>query len=540
MKSTDVSLSHDVSLSFEERMRLSAQRLSTPRSSANGSPTLNGDQTAKVPPPCPPNASESKANSETRQDRRRLIIDRNPASVSSSLSAAASCERILPDDGGPPARRANIDANVIADACESVVIFQGLHYKDRVALYSNLFELNFKAGETIIQQGTAGRNMYIVVQGYPIVCEQNSVDEVHDDDYDDVQIHQQLGPGDTFGEAALVCGCSHSFSVCVPTNSREIKVWALSRHTFRTLVSNATFARRKQLADVLVAVPPFMWLCDYTRITFTQMFATKHFEAGEMILGEGVPSRCHVIIKGQATAYTSEWTSELLGPNEYFGEEDLILNRTGSSATTVVAYCPTETWSIDLCSFRRILEHTPLQISELKHLSKFREVGPTSPKEEAGKAASLRKINSVPDIKKAASTPPKAGNKALIPTPHGSCSLSSTVSPAPKGRPPLPGQISNSTSKGRPKRIVGASGLKNSRRFGSMNDLQDALLVKPAPMLDLTLQHFSFLKEIGMGLTCHAYLCLMPKSGKHVVIKKMNKANLIKHNQVGPSMSAPA
>ncbi|KAK3234735.1 hypothetical protein CYMTET_55018 [Cymbomonas tetramitiformis] len=542
--SNDVSQPGDLHRSFEERMRLSAQRLGSPNSlSKDGSPALD-DRQATFPPHSPRSlaSEESKAEFKRQDKRRQLIYGRtNPALFSSSSeSTTASCERILPDDGGPPARRANDAANVIADACESVLIFQGLHYKDRTALYSNLYELTFEEDETIIRQGGAGRNMYIVVEGYPIVCEQSP------DDNAEVQVHQRLAPGDTFGEAALVYGCPHSFSVCVPENSR-IKVWALSRRTFRTLVSNATFERRKLLADVLVDVPPFNGLCDYTRMSLSHMFVSKHYESGEVIMGEGVPLRCHVIVKGQASAYCPDGSSELIGPNSYFGEEDLILDRSGVRPTTVVAYCSTETWSIDLCSFRRVLEHTPLTISELRLFSRFRHLGlPSRPPSasDSRKMNALKKIHSAPDIQNMADLTRRFGFKGLSPSHHvlpGSTSETgeklnkSALMRGGKlpGFPDVPKEArgaDDSIQSRLQKKVSG--GLKHARNYLSMGNVQNATQTKPSLMRKLTLRHFGFLKEIGMGLTCKAYLCVMGNTNKHVVVKKMNKAKLIKLKQV--------
>ncbi|KAK3241383.1 hypothetical protein CYMTET_48848 [Cymbomonas tetramitiformis] len=103
-----------------------------------------------------------------------------------------SCERRLPDDGGPPAKRACYDLKATADVCAGITIFQGLPPQDRVALYANLYELSYEAGETIVRQGMTGHNMYIIIEGSPFMYEKDTNGVV--------QLEQRLNRGDTVGE----------------------------------------------------------------------------------------------------------------------------------------------------------------------------------------------------------------------------------------------------------------------------------------------------------------------------------------------------
>ncbi|KAK3274028.1 hypothetical protein CYMTET_17765, partial [Cymbomonas tetramitiformis] len=112
--------------------------------------------------------------------------------------------------------------------------------------------VTFAPGETIIQQGMPGRNVYIVVDGNPVFFEKDSIKR-------EVKLEGELKPGDTFGEVALLYACPHSATVTAPPGAK-VTTWALNQKVFHTLMRTDAFEKRKLLADALTQVHPFAQL----------------------------------------------------------------------------------------------------------------------------------------------------------------------------------------------------------------------------------------------------------------------------------------
>ncbi|KAK3282546.1 hypothetical protein CYMTET_9720 [Cymbomonas tetramitiformis] len=281
---------------------------------------------------------------------RQVALPSSPVATTAKVYAESfdSKERRLPDDNGPPAKHAGRTFAGVLAACEGIAIFQGLKIKDRSALFANMYELTYKQGEEIVEQGTSGRNMYVVVDGNPIVIEKEPTT-------DTIVQERILYPGDTFGEVSLVCECPHSATVMVPDKQgSKVTLWALNRKTFQNLLSCAALERRKVLTDVLRQIPLFKQLCEYTIIQLEKAFVTKQFQKGDVVLDEESKPRFHVVVKGEAVKLGLDFP---LADGMYFGEELL----TENTHIQVIAQSPLETWSLDRRSFKRIIDSIPLK-----------------------------------------------------------------------------------------------------------------------------------------------------------------------------------
>jgi CRP/FNR family transcriptional regulator, cyclic AMP receptor protein len=106
------------------------------------------------------------------------------------------------------------------DALASVPLFAGVKRKALRAIDADLDERRFTAGSNLTTQGTLGVAFFIITEGEAEV----SVDG---------QPVQRLGPGDHFGEIALIAQSARTASVTATTDMRCL---VLSEWKFRELV----------------------------------------------------------------------------------------------------------------------------------------------------------------------------------------------------------------------------------------------------------------------------------------------------------------
>ena len=106
-----------------------------------------------------------------------------------------------------------------ADDLAKVPIFSGLSAPVRAALAERLEVEEFATGTAIVTEGRAGYAFYVVAEGLASV--------LHDE-----QHVRELGPGDYFGEIAIMGDGRRTASVVAAT---PVVAWVLFGTVFRTL-----------------------------------------------------------------------------------------------------------------------------------------------------------------------------------------------------------------------------------------------------------------------------------------------------------------
>jgi CRP-like cAMP-binding protein len=113
------------------------------------------------------------------------------------------------------------------DQLKQVPLFSGLDDKDLKSIAATMRERTFKAGESATQEGQSGVGFFVIESG------EASVDvggrEV-----------RKLGPGDYFGEVALLAQSPRSATITAET---DLRCWGLTPWDFKPLVEgNASIA----------------------------------------------------------------------------------------------------------------------------------------------------------------------------------------------------------------------------------------------------------------------------------------------------------
>ncbi len=235
--------------------------------------------------------------------------------------------------------------------CEALlsnnILFSSLPKEDRHTLYDAMQTVKVDAGTAIIQQGDDDADlMYVVAEGR---CQ---VFKNHNDGNGD-QLMLEYGPGGVFGELALMYGIPRAATVRALT---PVKLWTISRMTFRATVLNETKKRREQFSDVLSHVPILQNLDKLERLKIADALDTCNFTDGTVILREGEKAfHFYIILEGQVrvTKNGVETPNSPLEPMQYFGELALLNNEPRAATCTAVG--DVRLGSLDRDAFQRLL-----------------------------------------------------------------------------------------------------------------------------------------------------------------------------------------
>jgi CRP-like cAMP-binding protein len=131
---------------------------------------------------------------------------------------------------------------VVAFALEAIPLFDALSEQDRDRLADVCSDVAVDAGTTLVHEGDFGYAMYAIVSGSADVSKDGS-------------FVRALGPGDVFGEIAVLSGGRRTASVTATTPMKLVvvlnrDVWQLERDH-----PEAGAALRKTIADCLERRP---------------------------------------------------------------------------------------------------------------------------------------------------------------------------------------------------------------------------------------------------------------------------------------------
>jgi CRP/FNR family transcriptional regulator, cyclic AMP receptor protein len=106
------------------------------------------------------------------------------------------------------------------DLLQRVPLFADLPRKELGQLAGSMKERRFEPGETLTVEGRGGVGFFVIEEG-------NASVSVHDEE------RGKLGPGDYFGEIALISEGSRTATITAET---AVKAWGMTMWDFRPLV----------------------------------------------------------------------------------------------------------------------------------------------------------------------------------------------------------------------------------------------------------------------------------------------------------------
>jgi cAMP-dependent protein kinase regulator len=195
---------------------------------------------------------------------------------------------------------------------------------DRVA--HSLKTERFSAGEAVIRQGESGEKFYIIERGRVSVWKTGE-GEVE-------TRHARLGPGQYFGEIALVTNAPRNATIRAET---PLVLLSLDHADFDRLVRGHVSLAEQVSTSVryswlLRGMPIFDELLSHELDLLAVRLQPESFQAGEVLFREGEPGdKFYIIESGQVQVTQNvegrEVELSLRGPGEYVGEIALIQNR---------------------------------------------------------------------------------------------------------------------------------------------------------------------------------------------------------------------
>lgn len=188
----------------------------------------------------------------------------------------------------------------------------------------------------VITQGDAGDYFYVVERGHFDIYVNPSGHVLPGPDGMGQKVNT-IGPGGSFGELALMYNAPRAATVV--STEKDSTLWALDRVTFRRILMDSAFQRRRMYESFLEEVPLLSTLTLYERSKIADALDTRKFAPGETIIKEGDPGEAFFILEaGEAEVYKAESGDKVIKEytkGDYFGELALLDDK--PRAASVVA-----------------------------------------------------------------------------------------------------------------------------------------------------------------------------------------------------------
>lgn len=248
----------------------------------------------------------------------------------------------------PPVHAKTADQKTrLTDVLTSCFLFSSLEKAELDIIINAMVETGLEADKRIIQEGEDGDVMYVIEKGI-IECLKVLGGEE--------KVVKRCGPGDFFGELALLYNCPRAASV----EAREASVlWQLDRETFNHIVRDASMKKRETYEDFLKSVPLFETLGSYERGAVADSLKKETVAAGSSVISQGeVGNKFYIVSEGSLTAKkkgADSMSKDVFSykRGDYFGE--LALLNSEVRAATVVANTDCELLWLDAKTFKSLL-----------------------------------------------------------------------------------------------------------------------------------------------------------------------------------------
>jgi cAMP-dependent protein kinase regulator len=203
----------------------------------------------------------------------------------------------------------------------------------------------------VITQGDAGDYFYIVEEGafgvfiHPSGAAQPGPDGLGN------QVGS-IGPGGSFGELALMYNAPRAATI-VSLHAKST-LWALDRITFRRILMDSAFQRRRMYEAFLEEVPLLASLKPYERSKIADALDTIKYAAGSIIITEGDPGDAFYLLEsGEAEASKTGTPVKSYARGDYFGELALLDDK--PRAASVIAKTDVKVARLGRDGFKRLL-----------------------------------------------------------------------------------------------------------------------------------------------------------------------------------------
>ncbi|KAK3325826.1 cyclic nucleotide-binding-like protein [Apodospora peruviana] len=306
---------------------------------------FGGDATSDAPP----SGLRSPLNPETY-----------PAQYNFGRRTSVSAESLKPvadtyDNWTPPVHpKSQEQIERLKEAMSGNFLFSHLDEEQTSQVLGALVEKPIPTkGIKVITQGDPGDFFYVVEKGsFDIYV--NSKGSLQPGPDGMGQKVDTISAGGSFGELALMYNAPRAATVI--SAEPQCTLWALDRMTFRRILMESTFARRRMYESFLEEVPLLSSLTPYERSKIADALKSQKFPAGHTIIREGDPGHSFFLLElGEAVAYRSgnDTPVKHYHKGDFFGE--LALLNDAPRAASVVSKTEVKVATLGKSAFQRLL-----------------------------------------------------------------------------------------------------------------------------------------------------------------------------------------
>lgn len=241
----------------------------------------------------------------------------------------------------------------LGEAVKNILLFRSLDTTEMSEVLDAMFERKVEAGETVIQQGDDGDYFYVIESGsfqFSVAGEDGGGERV-------VGTYSDSG---SFGELALMYNMPRSATARATTTG---SLWAMSRQTFRKIVLQRAYKKRRAYEILLSKVDMLKSLESYERMNLCDALVPKTFNPGDQIIREGDEADGMYFLEEGTVRVTKSEESEgkegqerevsKLSSGCYFGELALITHK--PRAANIYAETTVKAAFLDVHAFERLL-----------------------------------------------------------------------------------------------------------------------------------------------------------------------------------------
>ncbi|KAL8907412.1 MAG: hypothetical protein Q9171_005877 [Xanthocarpia ochracea] len=303
-----------------------------------------------------------------------------PSNYSMARRTSVSAESLNPsaaDDNWKPPYHAKSDEQIerLKSSVSSNFLFSHLPDESSDVVLGALVEKPIPAKDIkVISQGDAGDYFYVVEKGtFDIYI--NPTGSIEPGPQGMGNKVNSIGPGGSFGELALMYNAPRAATVI--STEPNSTLWALDRVTFRRILMDSAFQRRRMYESFLEEVPLLSSLTLYERSKIADALETQKFSDGQKIIQEGDKGEAFFMVEqGEAEVYkkdAGELPIKLYKKGDYFGELALLDDKPRAASVVAKGECKVATLGKD--GFQRLLGSVEAIMRRTDYSQTGKEIG---------------------------------------------------------------------------------------------------------------------------------------------------------------------
>jgi cAMP-dependent protein kinase regulator len=184
-----------------------------------------------------------------------------------------------------------------------------------------------------------------------------------------------IEPGGSFGELALMYNAPRAATVM--SAEAGCTLWALDRITFRRILMDSTFQRRRLYESFLEEVKLLSSLTRYERSKIADALDTQKYPAGTTIIKEGDAGEAFYLLEsGEAEAFKADTEGPVkhYKKGDYFGE--LALLNDAPRAASIISKTEVKVATLGKDGFQRLLGPVESIMRRTKYETGVEDVDP--------------------------------------------------------------------------------------------------------------------------------------------------------------------